>query len=177
MLEIASKPIYCTFIQYIEVGTMINTNKINLKINNNSLAIAPSINLPPQINLSSAWCNIISVNSLGDVSEKYQDICQNHHDDKKWILMINPENSSLEQLSNMGKINPAKILKVNANKVNVSLEHIKNTLLKGTCSAMILSNANYNQAELKEISRCAALGKTQCILLQKTNCKAINQLH
>jgi hypothetical protein len=66
---------------------------------------------------------------------------------------------------------------VNANKVNVNLEHIKNTLLKGTCSAMILSNANYNQAELKEISRCAALGKTQCILLQKTDFKTINQLH
>ncbi|TWX72497.1 hypothetical protein [Colwellia sp. C1TZA3] len=156
---------------------MVNTNKINLKLNNKNLAIVPSINLPPQINLSSTWCNVISVNSTGDVSAKYQDICQNHHDDKKWILMINPENASLEQLSNMGKINPAKILKVNANKVNVSLEHIKNTLLKGTCSAMILSNANYDQAELKEISRCATLGKTQCILLQKADFQAIKQLH
>ena len=177
MLEIASQPIYCTSIQCIKVNTMVNTNKINLKINTKSLAIAPTINLPPQINLSSAWCNVINVDSACDVSEKYQDICQNHHNDKKWILMINPENSSLEQLSNMGKINPAKILKVNSNKVNVSLEHIKHTLLKGTCSAMILSNANYNQAELKEISRCATLGKTQCILLQKKDVQAIKQLH
>jgi hypothetical protein len=39
------------------------------------------------------------------------------------------------------------------------------------------SNANCNQAELKEVSRCAALGKTQCISLQKKDFKAINQLH
>lgn len=177
MLEITAKQIYCMFIQYIEVGSMINTNKINLKLNNNNLAITPVINLSRAINLSSAWCNTISVKNSYDISEKYQDICQSHHDDNKWILMINPVNESLEQLSNMGKINPAKILKVNANKVNVSLEHIKNTLLKGTCSAMILSDSNYNKAELKEISRCAALGKTQCIILQKTDFQHIGQLH
>jgi hypothetical protein len=177
MLEISAKHIYCMFIQYIEVRSMFNTNKIKLKLNNNNLAITPVINLSREINLSSAWCNTISVKNSYDISEKYQDICQNHYDDNKWILMINPVNESLEKLSNMGKINPAKILKVNANKVNVSLEHIKNTLLKGTCSAMILSDSNYNQAELKEISRCAALGKTQCILLQRTDFQHIGQLH
>ena len=165
------------FIQYIKVNTMINTNKASLNFNNNNLAIKPAINLSREINLSTAWCNTINVKNAYDISEKYQDVCQNHYDDNKWILMINPENESLEQLSNMGKINPAKILKVNANKVNVSLENIKNTLLKGTCSAMILSDANYNQAEINEISRCAALGKTHCILLQKTDFQHISQLH
>lgn len=165
------------FIQYIEVGTMININKINLELNNSSLAINNAIETPREISLSSTWCNIVPVNSPYDLSEKYQDICQNHHDDNKWILMINPENNSLEQLSSMGKINPEKILRVNANKVNVSLEHIKNTLLKGTCSAMILSDTDYNQAQIREISRCAALGKTHCILLQKTNFQQASQLH
>lgn len=156
---------------------MININKLKIKQNNNNLAVNSIIEESLKSSLSTTWCNIVRVNNAHDVSEKYQDICQNHHDDNKWILMINPENDSLEQLSNMGKINPAKILKVNANKVNVSLEHIKNTLLKGTCSAMILSDTNYNQAELKEISRCAAQGKTQCILMQKTPVQPLNKLH
>jgi len=156
---------------------MININKINLTKNNNNLAVNPVIKKPHQSSSSSAWCNIIRVNNSGDLSERYQDICQNHHDDNKWILMINPENNSLDQLSSMGKINPEKILKVNANKVNVSLEHIKNTLLKGNCSAVILSNVHYNQIELNEISRCAAQGKTQCILLQKTPTQQLSQLH
>jgi cell division inhibitor SulA len=156
---------------------MININKLQLSNYNNNLSISPVINDPRNMTLSTQWCNIIRVNNSHDLSAKYQDICQSHHDDNKWILMINPENDSLEQLSNLGKINPAKILKVNANKVNVSLEHIKKTLLKGTCSAMILSDAHYNQAELKQIAQCAALGQTQCILLQKTNSKPPKQLH
>ncbi len=176
MLEIVTKPIYCTFIQYIEVDTMININKLNLKLDNNNLAMSSRLKKPSQRAVFSAWCNIIEVNNAYDLSAHYQDICQNHHNEHKWILMINPENDSLEQLSTMGKINPERILKVNASKVNVSLEQIKNTLLKGTCSAMILSNAHYNQAQLKEISHCAALGETHCILLQATT-EQISQLH
>jgi len=165
------------FIQYIEVGNMININKLDLELNNNNLSISSVLEKSREINLSTPWCNIVRVNSPFDLSEKYQDICKNHYDDNKWILMINPESDSLEQLSNMGKINPAKILKVNANKVNVSLEHIKKTLLKGTCSAMILSGANYDKAELNEISRCAALGKTQCIILQQSDSAQTKKLH
>ncbi len=177
MLEIPTKSIYCTFIQYIEVGTMININKLQINNNNNSLTVNSVINEKHQMPLTTSWCNIVRVKNSHDLSAKYQDICQSHHDDNKWILMINPENDSLEQLSNLGKIKPEKILKVNANKVNVSLEHIKNTLLKGTCSAMILSDAHFSQAELKQIAQCATVGKTQCILLQKSSLQPPKQLH
>jgi len=156
---------------------MININKPQLSQTNNNLTLQPVISKSRKINIATTWCNIIRVENSYDLSEKYQDICQSHHHDSKWILMINPESDSLEQLSTMGKINPEKILKVNASKVNVSLAHIKSALLKGNCSAMILSNAQYNQAELNEISRCAAQGKTQCILLQNSSLKLTNQLH
>ena len=162
---------------YNEVSEMINANKVNLIINNNNLTVNSVIKSTQQDCLPTSWFNIIRVKDSGDLSDKYQDICQNHYSDNKWILMINPEHNSLDQLSIMGKISPEKILKVNANKVNVSLDHIKNTLLKGTCSAMILSNAHYNEAELKEISRCAAQGKTQCIFLQTTTTQTLKQLH
>lgn len=156
---------------------MINTNKINLDFNISELNSIAALGNRPKADLSTPWCNVVRVNNAVDLSEKYQDICKKHYDNSKWILMINPESDSLEQLSNMGKINPAKILKVNANKVNVSLEHIKSTLLKGTCSAMILSDTNYNEDELNEIAQCAALGKTQCILLQQINSVKTQQLH
>ena len=156
---------------------MININKVNLDNINNDLNLTNTMKIASETSITSTWCNIVSVDSSYDLSKKYHDICQHHHDENKWILMINPENDSLEQLSNMGKINPEKILKVNANKVNVSIEHIKKTLLKGNCSAMILANANFNQSQLNEISRCAAIGKTHCILLQKSNTQQAIKLH
>lgn len=156
---------------------MNSLNKINLSLNNNNLNLDAIVSKPLKVNVATTWCNIVPVISSSDLTDKYQDICQNYRDENKWILMINPENDSLEQLSNMGKINPEKILKVNSNKVNVSLENIKNTLLKGTCSALILSDGKYNQAELKEIAQCATIGKTHCILLQSSSLKAPSQLH
>ncbi|WP_085297107.1 hypothetical protein [Cognaticolwellia mytili] len=145
---------------------MININKVNLKPNNKNLVEFLWEKPPLSVN-KKQWCNIINVEDSLDLSKEYQNICQNHYTDNKWILMINPENESLDQLADMGKIDPAKILKVNANKVSVNFEHIKKALLKGNCSALILSNAQFNQAELNELSSCAALGKTQCILLQQ----------
>ncbi|MGB1262154.1 MAG: hypothetical protein ACPG52_04500 [Cognaticolwellia sp.] len=156
---------------------MINSNKLNLTLNSNNLKTSPRLEKPQLVALPTPWCNIVRVKDDKDLTQKYQNICQNHDDAHKWILMINPESDSLDQLSIMGKIKPEKILKVNANKVNISLEHIKNTLLKGTCSAMILSDAQYDQKQLQEISRCAAQGETQCIILQKNTTKATSQLH
>ena len=156
---------------------MININKLNLQLNNNSLARVPLIKEPYMFGKMRQWCNIVQISNAIDLSEKYQDICQNYHVDNKWILMINPENESLDYLSNTGRINPARILKVNASKVNVNLEQIKNTLLKGTCSAIILSNAQFSHAEIAEISRCAAQGRTQCIVLQKVVSQQHSPLH
>ena len=171
MLELATQSTYCTSIQYIEVRAMMNINKLNLKLNNNNLVRSSMIKTPSSFVSNKRWCNIIHVTSAVDLSEKYQSICQNHQIDGKWILMINPENESLDQLSTMGKIKPEKILKVNANKVNINLEHIKRTLLKGNCSAIILSNAQFSPVEMSELSSCASLGKTQCIVLQQTTTK------
>lgn len=173
MLEISTQSTYCIYIQYAEVTIMLNINKLNLQPNNNNLAKSLMVTSQlPNAN-KNQWFNIIQVTSAVDLSETYQDIWQNHNTDNKWLLMINPKDEPLDQLSSIGKINPAKILKVNANKVNVNFGHINKALLKGNCSAVILSNAQFNQAEQNELSRSAALGKTQCILLQQ----AISQLH
>lgn len=145
----------------------MNINKLDLNLSNMNLVENSIVGSSPSLNKVKRWCNIIHVTSAIDLSEKYQRICQKHYADNKWILMINPENEPLDQLSNMGRINPEKILQVNASKVTVNFYHIKKTLLKGNCSAIILSNAQFNQVEMAELSRCAALGQTQFILLQR----------
>ena len=177
MLEITSKPIYCTFIQYIEVTAMLNINKLNLHINNNNLITSSLVKPTTKSTKNTQWCNVVNISSTYDISKNYQTICQNYHADHKWILMVNPDDKPLEQLSASGKINPERILKVNANKVNINFLHIKSTLLKGTCSAIILTKAVFTQAELNELSQCAEQGKTQCILLQHSNTEQQNKLH
>lgn len=177
MLEITSKQIYCIFIQYIEVVLMFNINKPNLDLINNNLATKPFVNPILNEDKNSQWCNIVNITNSCDISENYQNICKNHCTDNKWILMINPDEKPLDQLSAAGKINPTKILKVNANKVNVNFQHIRNTLLKGTCSAIILSKTIFSQAELNELAHCAEQGKTQCILMQQSFPTIKSQLH
>lgn len=177
MLEIASKSIYCTFIQYIEVIPMLNINKLNLKLNNNNLLVN-SLTKSTSITANKRqWCNIVNVKDVCDISDNYLSICQTHCADNKWILMINPDDKPLVQLSSEGKIDPAKILKVNANKVNVNFIHIKNTLLKGNCSAIILAKTEFNQKQIAELSTYAEQGKTQCILVQQTMPQNTAQLH
>ena len=156
------------FIQYIEVVTMKNINNNILNIDNNNLLKSYPIKNTSSVSKITPWCNIINITNALDLSENYQNICQRHRYDRKWVLMINPENESLNYLSNIGKINPSKILKVNSNKVNVDIEHIKSTLLKGTCAAIILSNSQYNATQIRELSQCATKGKTQCIVLKQT---------
>lgn len=151
---------------------MFNINKVNLNNNYNDLfktsPVIPSLSARNK----SSWCDIINVDSKRGYSKSYQDIFKTHAVDNKWILVVNPESELLEQLHSEGKINPKKILKVNTNKVNVKIEHIKNALLKGNCSALILSNAYFSECELAQLSLWADEGKTQCVILKQTQ-----QLH
>ena len=154
---------------------MLNINEKNLQLNNNNLENNSSVKTISTVSKITPWCNIVNIKNAYDLSQNYQSICQRHDHDKKWVLLINPESESLNHLSSVGKINPAKILKVNSSKVNVDIEHIKSALLKGTCAAIILSDTQYTPSQIRELSRCAAQGKTQCIVLKQATEK--QQLH
>ncbi len=125
-----------------------------------------------------AWLKLASVENHQELSSQYATICQQHNQEKKWVLFINPEESSLEQLAQTHGVDISKVLCVSfkgKNKTNhlldeksahLDIEQIKSVLCRGNCSAVILSNASFADDEIIALDSCARTGETQCVLLQ-----------
>ncbi len=158
---------------------MFTTNTIiNASINN-----AISTPLAEQ-----AWLKLANVENHQELSSHYVNICQQHIQEKKWVLFINPEESSIEQLAHTHGVDISKVLCVSfkgKNKVNnlldsksahLDIEQIKNVLCRGNCSAVILSNASFDVDEMAALDNCARSGETHCVLL-KNNRKSENLLN
>ncbi len=115
--------------------------------------------------ISNNWIDVRNVSDEQSWLEQYTNICQQHEINKKWILMINPEDQSLEQLSKIHHIDTSKILKVNTNKAKMNLQNLASALCKGNCSAVILCNPSLQSDELAQLNQCAAVGNTAFIVL------------
>jgi cell division inhibitor SulA len=125
-----------------------------------------------------AWLKSTCVENHTELTFQYANICQQHNQQKKWVLFINPEESSLEQLAQTHGVDISKILCVSfkgKNKTNnlldeksahLDIEQIKGVLSRGNCSAVILSNASFSANEITELDTCARLGETHCLLLK-----------
>jgi len=147
----------------------INNNKLN-QGTGYLLALKPTI---------TPWLELKHVKNNRELSTQYRQVCQQHSQAKKWVLIINPCETSLAQLANTHGVDSSKILCVNLkNKssavkkstlIDLGINQIKNVLCKGNCSAVILSNATFNKKEIAELSASARQGETQCLLLQKQN--------
>lgn len=109
--------------------------------------------------------DVRKLNIDDSLTEQYANICQQHEINKKWILMINPEDQTLEKLTKTNKVDCSKILKVNTNKTRVNLKNIESALCKGNCSAVILCNPSLKNDELEQLNRCAIQGRTACVVL------------
>jgi len=125
------------------------------------------------VQLSANWLQRTKVNDNFELSDQYAHICQQFKQEKKWVLFINPEESSIEQLSKTHGVDVSKILLVNykdneKSHTKIALEHIKSALSKGNCSAVILSNADFNNEEITQLESSACQGRTQCVLLKKS---------
>ncbi|NQY36098.1 MAG: hypothetical protein HRT37_14220 [Alteromonadaceae bacterium] len=114
------------------------------------------------------WLDIRNIKDQHQLAQQYTTICQQHEQDNKWILMINPEDKSLETLYASGKINTTKILRVNAKRQTININNIATALKTGNCSAVILCNASIKEEEIHQLSAFAQKGKTQCIVLKTT---------
>ena len=136
------------------------------------------------------WLELSNVENTLELSKQYANICQKHKQEKKWVLIINPEESSLEQLASKHGVDISKVLCVSfkgKNKINniidnksahLDIEQIKKVLCQGNCSAVILSNASFNQGEMQELSTSAQLGETHCLLVNnRQNGLGLNNLH
>ena len=139
--------------------------------NNNNISIVRSFsNANPQFNAN--WLQRTNVNNNVELSNQYAYICQQYKQEKKWVLFINPEESSIEKLAKTHGVDVSKILLVNyKSTVNtnttIDLQRVKSVLSKGNCSAVILSNTNFNNEEITQLENSACEGKTQCVLLKK----------
>ena len=138
--------------------------------NNNINMIVEAENTVSQLNVN--WLQHTNVNNNYELSDQYAHICQQHKQEKKWVLFINPEESSIEKLAKTHGVDVSKILMVNyksaiESQTKVALEQIKSVLTKGNCSAVILSNTNFASEEITQLENSACAGKTQCVLLKK----------
>ena len=136
-----------------------NTNKIN-----DSKSISTSAN----------WLQRTNVNNNFELSTQYAHICQQHKQQKKWVLFINPEENSIEQLAHTHDIDASKILMVNykssdKGNIKVELAHIKSVLSKGNCSAVIVSNSSFATQEIAQLASSAEKGETRCFLLKNSS--------
>ncbi len=118
--------------------------------------------------LYQSWFNIKDITNNNQLTQVCNNICQQHKHEKKWILMINPEEQTLEQLNHLQDLDTSKILRVNMKNTELNLTSIKNVLTKGNCSAVILADTKLNQDEIAQLSDSAQQGQTQCIVLKNT---------
>ncbi len=137
-----------------------NINMINRVRDNNT-----------QLNVN--WLQHTDVNDNLELSNQYAHICQQHKQEKKWVLFINPEESSIEQLAKTHGIDVSKILMVNykntaTTRAKVELKQIKSVLSKGNCAAVILSNSVFEANEILQLESSAKTGKTHCFLVKQT---------
>ena len=122
-----------------------------------------------------AWFEYASVENHQELCSQYANICQQHTQKNKWVLFINPEESSLEKLAKMHNIDVSKVLCVSfkgknkvqnmrsENSAHLDIEQIKSVLCRGNCSAVIMSNASFDKDEMTELNNCARLGETHCV--------------
>ena len=122
--------------------------------------------------INNEWLAIKRVNSQQELTEQYSHICQQHAVEKKWILMIDPQDISLEQLASVGNIDPSKILQLDSSKVKVELINIESALTRGNYSAVILGNSHLKKEQLIQLTACAKKGQTRCVVI-----KGGEQLH
>lgn len=153
---------------------MINVNKLNISRlqntnyqNNFAKQSAPLKNITPALTSEAEdlWLNIRNIENEQQLSEQFSDICQRHHQQRKWILVINPEKLSLDILSHSALVDSSKILRVNTNKVKVNLKNIEKALCTGNCAAVILCNTTLAQNQMSHLANCAQNGRTPCFVL------------
>ena len=121
------------------------------------------------------WLQYTNVNDDVELCNQYAHICLQHKQEKKWVLFINPEESSIEQLAKIHGLDVSKVLMVNyrnsksavKSHLKIDLEQIKSVLSKGNCSAVILSNTNFKNEEIAQLENAASEGQTQCVLVKK----------
>ncbi len=143
-----------------DLNKRIINNTVNVKLNK-SAAIQSEIEeqtVDNDLELSSCYAHIL---------QQYQHL-------PKWIIFINPNRSSMEQLTHFEGVNVSKALCVKINPITVTqskktLALITQVLKKGNCSAIVLSNPHGKTEDMTQLEICAASEKSHCVMLTNKN--------
>ncbi|SET46958.1 hypothetical protein [Thalassotalea agarivorans] len=124
---------------------------------------------PTATRFNAPFIEHMETRSKEELSMQYQRIYQRYGHRKKWILVIGEQCADVlsrhKGMSNENK----NILCIHSNKVKVDIENIKAALCKGNCSAIVLDQGLVEQSQATELSACAAIGNTRCIVVDNTN--------
>ena len=160
---------------------MQHTNKDNYKDNYKVMSDAMNDQLASMIVSESIqpspWFERQHMSNKRGLTSQYINLYQRHHQLKKWVLFINPDESSIEALASIHKIDTSQVLMVNFKNSykNISSEialkkniaSIKDALSTGNCSAVILSETDFKEDEINELENSARIGETHCVILEK----------
>lgn len=143
---------------------MINIKAINI----NTLINETTHVVNKILSIEEDWFEEVTINNDDDLAKNYSKICQQHRVDNKWVLLVNPNEDGIEQLSHDDEIDVNKVLRVNSSNLNGSVESIDKTLLKGNCAAVVVSNTSFSENQLKRLEKSAHRGRTQLIVINKS---------
>lgn len=139
---------------------VIKNIKINELLNDTNHYINKLLSVDEQ------WLDEVLINSKSELTNFYEKICQQYSVDNKWVLMVNPQLQSLFDLTGKDTIDAKKVLRINANKVNINIENIQSTLIKGNCAAVVLPENLLSNEQVKSLTKSAQRGRTQCIIIK-----------
>ena len=103
------------------------------------------------------------------ITKEISELCTKHKHNKKWILLINNEESAISTLQQQRTIDTSKVLHINNTKVKVNAHNIETALSKGNCSAVVLTDNNLRAEQLSHLHHCAKLSNTAFVLLDNVS--------
>lgn len=101
-----------------------------------------------------------------DFSQQVANICRQHQNQKKWILVINSAEQTLNQLSAQSDIKMNQILCVNSNKVNVEVSNIETAFQKENCAAIVLNDPKFKPEQVKQLRASAGQSQTKLFVIE-----------
>ncbi len=140
-----------------------SSEKVFLMLNYQSLTPSPN-NSHKNIKLNH-WIDIKQLSTNTAFYHQLAKICQQHQQDRRWIMIIDPQKKDIELLKLSTQIEQTKILQLNSQQITISLENIHTLLAKGTCAAVVLCNAKFSHQQLLKLNQFAQQGKTHCLVL------------
>lgn len=138
-------------------STIYVENVVTLKTKKKSLITRSSTPLKPKLD------------TVQTFTSKVGELCTEHKNNKKWILIINSEESAISTLQHQQTVDTSKILHINNRKVKVNAKNIETALTKGNCSAIILGENNFHTEQLNYLHHCAKRSNTTLVLLDKVS--------